>query len=144
MHRMAQGVARRVFIKERSSTCHHVSDCSLSLRFDLFLSLVCLYNFSHFFISSMLVIILMWSEPPSISDGNDTEYSGQEVPLPDSGIHMSLEQHSLTHFPSQPWELDVGQRDRASGSALAPNLHLEFCHRDVTGGTCRKLSRFHS
>ena len=32
MHRMAQGVARRVFIKERSSTCHHVSDRALSLH----------------------------------------------------------------------------------------------------------------
>ena len=39
MHRMAQGVARRVFIKERSSTCHHVSDRSLSLL--SFLHLLC-------------------------------------------------------------------------------------------------------
>ena len=60
MHRMAQGVARRVFRKERSSTCHHVSDCALSLHPLTFssLSLECLYNFSHFFISSFLVIIL--------------------------------------------------------------------------------------
>ena len=32
MHRMGQGVARRVLIKERSSTCHHVSDRALSLH----------------------------------------------------------------------------------------------------------------
>ena len=86
MHRMAQGVARRVFTKERSSTCHHVSHCSLSLHtsnssslssvstsslisspplswssssiIELFLSFECLYIFSHFFTSSILVIIL--------------------------------------------------------------------------------------
>ena len=59
MHRMAQGVERRVFIKERSSACHHVSDRALSLlAFDLFLTFECLYTFSNFFISSLLVIIL--------------------------------------------------------------------------------------
>ena len=39
--------------------------------------------------------------------------------------------------------LDVGGWERASGTALAPNLHLKVYHRDVTGGICRKLSRFH-
>ena len=28
---------------------------------------------------------------------------------------------SLTHFPSQPWELDVGEWECASGTALVPN-----------------------
>ena len=37
------------------SSC--VWTCVVSLRFDFFLSLECLYNFSHFFISSILVII---------------------------------------------------------------------------------------
>ena len=57
-HNVAQGAARRVCIKVRSSTCHHVSDCALSLHPLISSSLECLYNFSHFFISSILVIIL--------------------------------------------------------------------------------------
>ena len=66
MHRMAQGVARRVFIKERSSTCHHVSDRALSLRVltSSFLSSVstfCPFSSSPLPWSSSS----MWSEPPS-------------------------------------------------------------------------------
>ena len=58
--RMAQGVARRVFIKERSSTCHQVSDCALSLLLltSSSLSHECLYLLLILFISSILVIIL--------------------------------------------------------------------------------------
>ena len=43
-----------------------------------------------------------------------------------------VEQHSLTHFQSQPWELDVGEWECASGSALVPNcprVPPSRCHR---------------
>ena len=60
VHRMAQGVAARVFIKTCSSTCHHVSDRSFSLHplTSSSLSLECHYTFSDFFISSIMVIFL--------------------------------------------------------------------------------------
>ena len=45
-------------IKTCSSTCHHVSDRALSLFALTSSSLECLYTFSDFFISSILVIIL--------------------------------------------------------------------------------------
>ena len=40
-----------------------------------------------------------------------------------------VEQHSLTHFPIQPWELDVVEWKcvgNCVGTELAQNLQLEF------------------
>ena len=39
-----------------------------------------------------------------------------------------MEKHSLTHIPSQPWELDVGEWEHTSGTALLLTL-LEISHR---------------
>ena len=60
MHRMAQGVAARVFVKNMFiHMSPRVWSFAVSLRFDFFLSLSleCLYIFSDFFISSILFII---------------------------------------------------------------------------------------
>ena len=66
MHRMAQGLARRVCIKERSSTRHHVSDCALSLSALTYSSLSSASTTS--LISSSLLSwssSSMWSKPTS-------------------------------------------------------------------------------
>ena len=66
MYRMAQGVARRVCIKERSSTCHHVSNCALSL-FALKSSSLPSISTTSLISSSPLSCSSssMWSKPPS-------------------------------------------------------------------------------
>ena len=53
-HIVAQGVARRVWHKTCSSTCHHMSERLLFPCFVFFLCLSCLYFLSHFYLFSVL------------------------------------------------------------------------------------------
>ena len=61
-----QGVARRVFTKERSSTCHHVSDRSLSLLSLTSSSLSIVSTTSLVSSPPLSCSSSMWSEPPSV------------------------------------------------------------------------------
>ena len=98
MHRMAQGVARRVFIKERASTRHHVSDCALSLH-PLTSSSLSSASTPSLFSSSPLSwsSSSMWSKLPSTKctvHSQNEEYCPVEIHNPLTGY----EPYQLDNF----------------------------------------------